>query len=51
MLKELLVQQNLHWNNKQKSYIKRTMLDKLISYLPLKQIITITVYVGVVRVL
>lgn len=42
MLKELLVQQNLHWNNKQKSYIKRTMLDKLISYLPLKQIITIT---------
>lgn len=42
MLKDILVQQNLHWNNKQKSYIKRTVLDKLISYLPLKQIITIT---------
>ncbi len=42
MLKEILVEQNVHWTDKQKSYIKRDILDKLISYLPLKQIITIT---------
>ncbi len=42
MLKEILITQNLHWQNKQKKYIKRDRLDKLISYLPLKQIITIT---------
>jgi len=42
MLKDILVEQNLHWRSKQKKYIKRDMLDKLISYLPLKQIITIT---------
>ncbi|MEA3418887.1 MAG: ATP-binding protein [Campylobacterota bacterium] len=42
MLKDILVEQNLHWADKQKNYIKREMLDKLISYLPLRQIITIT---------
>jgi predicted AAA+ superfamily ATPase len=42
MLKNILIQQNLHWVDKQKSYIKREQLDKLISFLPLKQIITIT---------
>ncbi|MCF6244060.1 MAG: ATP-binding protein [Sulfurovum sp.] len=42
MLKNILVEQNLHWNHQQKSYIKRDKLAKLISYLPLKQIITIT---------
>ena len=42
MLKDILVEQNLHWRGKQKKYIKRDMLDKLVSYLPLKQIITIT---------
>ena len=42
MLKNILIEQNLHWSDKQKRYVKRDMLDKLISYLPLKQIITIT---------
>jgi len=42
MLKEILVEQNVHWAGKQKSYIKRDILDRLISYLSLKQIITIT---------
>ena len=42
MLKDILVEQNAHWEGRQKTYVKRDMLDKLISYLPLKQIITIT---------
>ena len=42
MLKKLLVEQNSHWDNKQKIYIKRDKFDKFIAYLPLKQIITIT---------
>ena len=42
MLKNILVEQNFHWDNKQKTYIKRERFEKLISYLPLKQIITIT---------
>ncbi|MFK5976613.1 MAG: ATP-binding protein [Sulfurovum sp.] len=42
MLKEILIEQNLHWTHRQKSYLKRDMFDKLISYLPLRQIITIT---------
>jgi predicted AAA+ superfamily ATPase len=42
MLKEIIIEQNKHWQHKYKSYIKRDALDKLISYLPLKQIITIT---------
>ncbi len=42
MLKKLLVEQNAHWNKKQKTYIKRDKFEKFIAYLPLKQIITIT---------
>jgi predicted AAA+ superfamily ATPase len=42
MLKEILIAQNPHWQNRYKNYSKRDALDKLISYLPLKQIITIT---------
>ena len=41
-MKNILIKQNLHWKNEQKEYIKRDKLNKLISYLPLKQIITIT---------
>ncbi|MEA1879645.1 MAG: ATP-binding protein [Campylobacterota bacterium] len=42
MLKNILVEQNAHWDNRQKKYIKRDKLDKFVDYLPLKQIITIT---------
>jgi len=42
MLKKILIEQNPHWNGRQKNYIKREMLDKLVTYLPLRQIITIT---------
>ncbi len=42
MIKDIIIEQNLHWKDSQKSYIKRDMLDKLISYLPLRQMITIT---------
>ncbi len=42
MLKDILAEQNLHWIHKQKSYVKREMLDKLVTYLSLRQIITIT---------
>ncbi len=42
MIKEILIEQNLHWQGKQKSYVRRERLDTLVSYLPLKQIITIT---------
>jgi predicted AAA+ superfamily ATPase len=42
MIKEILIEQNPHWANKQKTFITRDTLDKLISYLPLKQIITVT---------
>ena len=41
-MKEILISQNKHWNNQKYNYIKRDKLNKLISYLPLKQIITIT---------
>jgi len=41
-MKHILIEQNIHWNNQQYSSVKRDKLDKLISYLPLKQIITIT---------
>jgi len=41
-MKNILIKQNLHWKNEQNKYIKREKLNKLISYLPLKQIITIT---------
>ncbi len=41
-MKEILIEQNIHWNNIWYKSIKREALDKFISYLPLKQIITIT---------
>ncbi len=42
MLKDILAEQNVHWDNKQKRYIKRDKFEKFIAYLPLRQIITIT---------
>ena len=41
-MKNILIEQNQHWSGKRYSSTKRVLLDKLISYLPLKQIITIT---------
>ena len=41
-MKNTLIEQNPHWNNKLYKSVKREALSKLISYLPLKQIITIT---------
>ena len=41
-MKNILIEQNKHWDNQLYKSIKREKLDKLISYLPLKQIITIT---------
>ncbi|RBQ30961.1 ATPase [Arcobacter sp. FW59] len=41
-MKNILIEQNLHWQNKVYKSVRREALDKLISYLPLKQIITIT---------
>jgi len=41
-MKNILIEQNIHWNNKLYKGIRRKALDKLISFLPLKQIITIT---------
>jgi len=42
MIKDILIEQNLHWQGKIYSGVKRKKLTKLIKYLPLKQIITIT---------
>ena len=41
-MKNILISQNPHWQGKRYESVKRDALDKLISYLPLKQIITIT---------
>jgi len=41
-MKEILIEQNLHWRKLKYKSVKRDALQKLISYLPLKQIITIT---------
>lgn len=41
-MKELLVEQNPHWANAPKNYAYRQSFSKLIGYLPLKQVITIT---------
>lgn len=41
-MKNTLIEQNPHWNNKLYKSVKREATSKLISYLPLKQIITIT---------
>jgi len=42
IMKNILIEQNLHWSGKKQSFIKRTQLNRLIQYIPLKQIITIT---------
>lgn len=41
-MKNILIEQNPHWQNKLYKSVKRDVLNKIISYLPLKQIITIT---------
>ena len=41
-MKNILIEQNPHWVGKQQLFVQRDMLDKLIAYLPLRQIITIT---------
>ena len=41
-MKNILIEQNKHWQNIKYKSVKREKLDKLIGYLPLKQIITIT---------
>jgi predicted AAA+ superfamily ATPase len=41
-MKNTLIEQNPHWNNKLYKSVKREAISKLISYLPLKQIIIIT---------
>jgi len=41
-MKEILISQNRHWSGELYKSVRREKLDKLISYLPLKQIITIT---------
>ncbi len=41
-MKNILINQNPHWQGKRYTSVKRDALDKLISYLPLRQIITIT---------
>jgi predicted AAA+ superfamily ATPase len=41
-MRNILIEQNPHWQGKKYNSIKREALSKLISYLPLKQIITVT---------
>jgi len=41
-VRNILIEQNPHWQNRVYKSVKRDALNKLISYLPLKQIITIT---------
>ena len=41
-MKNILIEQNRHWDNRLYKSVKREALNKLISYLSLKQIITIT---------
>ena len=41
-MKNILINQNIHWQGKRYESIKRDALDKLISYLPLRQVVTIT---------
>lgn len=41
-MRNILVEQNIHWRGKKYKSVKREALSKLISYLSLKQIITIT---------
>ena len=42
MIKEILNEQNRHWFNEKKEYVKREKFQILLKYLPLKQVITIT---------
>ena len=42
MLKQILIEQNPHWENRLNSYVRREAFDTLIRYLPLKLIVTIT---------
>ncbi len=41
-MKNILIEQNIHWGKKLYESVKREALSKLISYLPLRQVITIT---------
>ena len=41
-MKQILIEQNKHWTGNLKKYTNRDQLDTLVSYLPLRQIITIT---------
>lgn len=41
-MKNILIEQNPHWDDIKQNFIKREKLQQLIDYLPLKQIITIT---------
>ena len=41
-MKNILIEQNPHWSGILQNYARRDQLDTLISYLPLRQIITIT---------
>ena len=41
-MKNILIEQNKHWDGGSYKSVRREALNKLISYLPLKQIITIT---------
>ena len=42
MIKNILNEQNKHWFNEKKEYVKRGKFQILLKYLPLKQVITIT---------
>lgn len=42
MIKNILNEQNRHWFNEKKEYVKREKFQILLKYLPLKQVITIT---------
>jgi len=41
-MKNILIEQNPHWNNKHINSIRREKLTELIDYLPLRQVITIS---------
>jgi len=41
-MKKILIEQNIHWNSKLSTSIRREKLTQLIDYLPLRQIITIS---------
>lgn len=41
-MKNILIEQNPHWTGGRSKFVQRDKLEKLIAYLPLRQIITIT---------